>query len=100
MRFCRKKNHKSWTPYTSRLAHEAKARKRLESPRDEEPRRFPAGNLLGVLRWHALDGSVTQCVIRQGRRANGIRIGKTECGWDNLLRRMRAKLSAKKFTYA
>ena len=54
------------------------------------------GTLLGVLRWHGVDGSVTQCVVRQGKRANGIRIKETECGWDTLTRRIRKRLSVKK----
>lgn len=32
MRFSRKRNFRSWTPRTSKLAHEAKARKRMEQP--------------------------------------------------------------------
>lgn len=80
-------------------AHAAKARKRMAGPRPERaPQRIATGILLGVLRWHGADGGVTQCVIRQGRRANAILIGKTECGWDTLLRRLRAKLSVKKST--
>jgi hypothetical protein len=78
-------------------AHAAKARKRMAGPQPErEPARIAPGTLLGTLRWHGVDGSVTQCAIRQGKRANGIRIGATECGWDTLLRRMRSKLSIKK----
>ena len=78
-------------------AHAAKARKRMEGPPpDRGPERVLAGELLGTLRWHGADGSVTQCVIRQGKRANAIRIGTTECGWDKLFRRMRGKLSTRK----
>lgn len=96
MRISRKRTRTTWTKRTSKLAHEAKARKRLAGGHDGEPRRLPAGELLGVLRWHGADGSVTQCVVKQGTRANGIRIGKTECGWDYLVRRIRKKLSTKK----
>ena len=98
MRISRKRTFTTWTKETSRLAHEAKARKRLLLGDDGEPRRVVSGTLLGVLRWHGADGSVTQCVVKQGKRANGIRIGNTECGWDLLLRRVRGKLSTKKVT--
>ena len=97
MRNSRKRTHTTWTKETSRLAHEAKARKRLAN-NDTEPRRIPAGTYLGTLRWHSAEGTVTQCVIKQGTRANRIRIGKTECGWDCLMRRMRGRLSVKKET--
>lgn len=65
-----------------------------------EPHRVQAGTFLGVLRWHGVDGEVTQCVVRQGGRSNGIRIGSTECGWDTLLKRVRKKLSVKKVSIA
>lgn len=68
----------------------------MERGNDGTPRRVQDGTLLGILRWHGIDGTVTQCVVRQGKRANGIRIGKTECGWDFLFRRMRGKLSVRK----
>ena len=63
---------------------------------DAEPARVKAGALLGVLAWHAVGGSVTKCVVRQGNRANGIRIGNTECGWDTLMRRVRGSLATRK----
>lgn len=99
MRFYPKKNYKTWTKETSRLAHEAKAKKRIEFGGDGEPRRLSEGIFLGVLRWHGCDGNITQCVVRQGKRANGIRIGNTECGWDTLVRRIRKKLSVKKVVF-
>jgi hypothetical protein len=95
MRNSRKKNFTSWTKETSRLAHTAKRAKRLamEAP---APRRLKEGQYLGTLRWTALSGEITQCVIRQGTRANQIKIGETVCGWDHLMRRMRKSLSRKK----
>lgn len=83
-----------------KLGVAARARKRLENPPDVEPRRVPAGELLGVLQWHAADGQVRRWVIRQGRRMNGIRVcarGRVvECGWDRLFRALRPKLVAPK----
>lgn len=60
---------------------------------DRPPDRVPAGEFLGALVWQAASGEVIKCVVRQGARANGIRIGKTECGWDFLTRRMRKALA-------
>lgn len=61
---------------------------------------MPAGELLGVLQWHAADGTMRRWTIRQGRRMNGIQVaakGKTtECGWDHLFRTLRKKLSKPK----
>lgn len=78
----------------------ARAKKRLENPPNNEPRRVPAGALLGVLQWHAADGQVRRWVIRQGKRVNGIRVcacGKVvECGWDRLFRALRPKLAVPK----
>jgi hypothetical protein len=63
---------------------------------DRPPDRVQPGEYLGTLRWLAPDGKVTQCVVRQGERANRIRVGRTECGWDFLFRRMRGRLSSAK----
>jgi len=63
---------------------------------DRPPERLPAGQYLGTLRWMDTSGAVTQCVVRQGARANQIRIGQTECGWDYLFKRMRRNLSKPK----
>lgn len=72
----------------------------MENPRGSEPRRVPAGEPLGVLQWHAADGSVRRWEIRQGRRMNGIRVcaqGRSvECGWDRLFRALRPKLAVPK----
>ena len=68
--------------------------------RFDEPRRVPAGELLGVLQWHAADGKVRRWTISQGQRMNGIRVcarGKViECGWDRLFRSLRKKLATPK----
>ena len=42
----RRRNWKHWTPETSRLAHEAKARKRMANPVEREPR---------MIRWNRLE---------------------------------------------
>lgn len=83
-----------------KLGVAARAKKRMENPPDQEPRRVPAGELLGVLQWHAADGIMRRWTIQQGQRMNGIRVqaqGKTvECGWDHLFRSLRKKLSIPK----
>ena len=89
-----------WTPRTSALAHAAKARKRMESPPDYEPRKLDDGEFLGVLQWQAADGSVRRWTIRQGPRANNIRVttkGKeVVCGWDKLMASLRKRLAVPK----
>ena len=103
MKFRRKGQPKtagSWTPEKSAKAHAAKARKRMELPPDDEPRRVPEGQFLGVLQWHAADGTVRRWTIRQGPRANNIKVsakGKVAvCGWDYLLRKLRRGLAVPK----
>ena len=89
-----------WTKRTSALAHAAKARKRMDGPPPDDLRRVPAGELLGVLQWHAQDGRVRRWTIRQGDRMNGIRVEskgqRIECGWDHLLRSLRKRLAVPK----
>ena len=96
----RRKTTGSWTPEKSAKAHAAKAKKRMENTPDQEPRRVPKGELLGVLQWHAGDGKVRRWTIRQGERMNGIQVcaqGKViECGWDRLFRGIRPKLATPK----
>lgn len=102
MRFTVKKGrfHKGNASRLGKLGVAARAKKRMESPRDEDPRRVPAGELLGVLQWHAADGTVRRWTIRQGRRMNSITViaqGKAiDCGWDRLFRFLRKKLSVPK----
>jgi hypothetical protein len=83
-----------------KLGVAARARKRMENPPCAEPRRVPAGELLGVLQWHAADGQVRRWTIKQGKRMNGIQVcakGRMlECGWDRLFRSLRSKLSMPK----
>lgn len=92
--------HKGNASRLGKLGVAARAKKRMENPLDQEPRRLPAGELLGVLQWHAADGTVRRWTIKQGQRMNGIRVtaqGKTvECGWDHLFRSLRKKLSTPK----
>jgi hypothetical protein len=72
----------------------------MEAPRDDEPRRVPEGQFLGVMQWHAADGTVRRWTVRQGPRANNIAVtakGKTAtCGWDYLFRKLRKHLSIPK----
>lgn len=89
-----------WTRESSSLAHAAKARKRMDAPPDDTPRRLPDKELLGVLQWHASDGKVRRWTIRQGPRANNVRViagGKAiVCGWDKLMSSLRKRLSIPK----
>ena len=102
MRFTAKKGRftKANASRLGKLGAAAREKKRLESPREEEPRRVPAGELLGVLQWHAQDGTVRRWTIKQGERMNGIRVEakgqRTECGWDYLFRSLRKKLAMPK----
>lgn len=105
----RPKTRGSWTPERSKLAHAAKARKRIERAAegltDPEPQRVPKGQPLGVLTWHAADGTLRRWIIRQGPRANNIAItARTRLmdsaprvmGWDKLLTSLRKHLSLPK----
>lgn len=90
-----------WTPRTSKLAHEAKARKRMDLGDDGTPRRVIQGTLLGTLQWHGVDGQVKRLVVRQARRSNSIRLDgmDRDIGWDELFRKLRAKLSMRKVIF-
>lgn len=74
----------------------AKERKRLERPPPERgPQKVPAGTLLGVLQWHAADGSMHRIPVRQGARANQIRVPgcRRDHGFDWLCAQLRKKLA-------
>lgn len=71
-----------WTKERSKLAHVAKARKRMASPRDPELVRIPAGEYLGCLQWHGADGEVKRWAITQGVRANNITVQALVAGRD------------------
>lgn len=92
--------HKGNASRLGKLGAEAKARKRMESPRDSEPRRVPDGFHLGCLTWLDSSGSAHRWHITQGPRANNIRViakGRAiVCGWDRLLRVLRRNLSVQK----
>jgi hypothetical protein len=105
----RPKTRGSWTLERSKLAHAAKARKRIERMQcgevDEESQRVPEGKPLGVLTWHAIDGTVRRWVVTQGPRANNIGVtarvaGGDETrrvmGWDKLLSGLRKRLAIPK----
>lgn len=80
-----------------RMGVEVRARKRLESPPEQEMVKIADGVFLGVLQWHAIDGSVRRWRIAQGPRANNLRVAakgkEVICGWDHLFRQMRRHLS-------
>lgn len=76
----------------------------MESPRDPEPRRVPEGELLYTLQIQESSGQVRKWVIKQGNRANNIRViakgREVVCGWDKLMRSLRRNLSAQKRIFA
>lgn len=86
-----------------KLGVEAKARKRMESPPDNEPRKLDDREFLGILQWQDASGQVRRWTIRQGPRANNIRViakGKEiVCGWDRLTAFLRKRLSVPKRNY-
>jgi hypothetical protein len=90
---------------------EAAARERKRQERiatgfvGTEPERIPEGEALGVLTWHAADGTVRRWVITQGPRANNIGVvarvvdGDGErrvMGWDRLMQGLRKRLAIQK----
>ena len=99
----RRRNNGYWTKESSAKAHAAKARKRMECPRDPEPRKLPKGEFLGVLDWRDASGQVRRWTIRQGPRANNIIVeahGKrVVCGWDHLTGSLRKRLCVPKRTF-
>lgn len=99
----------SWTPERSKRAHEAKARLRIDRAESglthSEPQRVPEGQHLGVLTWHAADGTVRSWIINQGPRANNIGVvarllgsdgARRVMGWDKLLSSLRKRLALPK----
>lgn len=85
---------------TSQIMHAAKARKRMEQPPPDEPRRVPEGEHLGCLTWLDSSGSAHRWNIRQGPRANNIQVAAKGrvivCGWDKLMSSLRRNLSIPK----
>lgn len=85
---------------------EQKRQKRIdEGWADTEPRRVPEGHLLGVLTWHAADGTVRRWIIQQGPRSNNITViarvahgdsSTRSMGWDKLLTKLRKHLAVPK----
>lgn len=76
-----------------------------DAPLDQEPQRVPAGHPLGVLTWHATDGTVRRWIITQGPRANNIAIDSRVpgpdapsrvMGWDKFLAGLRKRLAMPK----
>jgi hypothetical protein len=81
----------------------AKERKRMAGPPPErEPAKVPAGAFLGVLQWHAAHGAVHRITVRQGARANQIRVAgcRRDHGFDWLLRKFRAKIATPRRLHA
>lgn len=79
----------------------AKARKRMEGPPpDRGPRKVPADTFLGILQWHAASGDVHRIAVRQGARANQIRVTgcRNDHGFDWLLSGLRRKISIPRHT--
>lgn len=92
--------HKGNASRLGKLGVEAKAKKRMECPRDPEPRRVPDGELLYTIQIQESSGQVRRWVINQGPRANNIRVKakgrEVVCGWDHLMRSLRHNLSIQK----
>ena len=92
----RPKTHGSWTAESSAKAHAAKACKRMAGPPpDCGPQKVPPGTLIGVLQWAAASGDVHRITVRQGARANQIRVAgcKKDHGFDWLLAGLRGKIA-------
>jgi hypothetical protein len=92
-----------------KLGAKAREEKRLQRASggyaELEPQRVPQGQHLGVLTWHAADGTVRRWIVKQGPRSNNIgilpRIFRATpflrfMGWDTFLTGLRAKLSTPK----
>ena len=95
---CRKRNRRSWTPETSRLAHLAKAARRQSQPAPERVGRPQPGRLRHTIRIeNHLDGTGFEIRLLQGERLNQVvaetfgRQSKPH-GLDFLLRKLRARL--------
>ncbi len=67
-------------------------------PPDFGPRKVPAGTFLGVLQWHGVSGEVKRITVRQGARANQIRVAgcRKDHGFDWLLRQLRGRLAVRR----
>lgn len=91
---------KSNASQLGKLGAEANARKRMEQPTPDEPRRVQEGEHLGCLTWLDLSGSAHRWSIKQGPRANNIRVKakgrEVVCGWDKLMSSLRKNLSIPK----
>lgn len=83
-----------------KLGAAERARMRMESPAPDEPRRVPDRELLYTLQIQESSGQVRKWVIRQGPRANNIRVfakgREVVCGWDKLMSSLRKHLSISK----
>jgi hypothetical protein len=74
----------------------AKERKRMAGPPpDRGPEKVPAGDFLMSMQIHFAHGEAKKLVIRQGVRANQIRIDgcRRDHGFDWFVRQLRGKLS-------
>jgi len=91
------RNFRSWTPHTSRLAHEAKARKRIENPPDRIERPEP-GMLLHTIRIEShVSGIGFEVKVKQAKRLNQVILetfGRESkpMGIDCLARNLRKRL--------
>lgn len=105
MRFRRKgrpATRGSWTRESSAKAHAAKARKRMEIAAEPGPVKLRDGEFLGVFQWHDASGQVRRWIIRQGPRANNLRVSskgrEAIAGWDHFFRVLRKHLAAPRRT--
>jgi hypothetical protein len=92
----RKRNFRSWTPETSRLAHAAKARKRMENSSDYIPRPQIGLLLKTIYVTDEIEGKSFEIKIRQAARLNQVtaetfgRVSKP-IGMDKIMRRLRER---------
>lgn len=102
MRFTARKGRftKANASRLGKLGAASRAKKRMESDPPCYMDRVPKDMHLGTLQWHASDGTVRRWTIKQGPRANNIKVqskGKTiVCGWDFMMRKLRKHLSVPK----
>lgn len=98
--FRRGRFHKGNASRLGKLGAEIKARNKIKSPINPEPRRVPDRELLYTLQIQESSGQVRKWIVRQGPRVNNIRVcskgREIVCGWDRLMRSLRKNLSIPK----
>lgn len=69
----------------------------MEREREPEWVKLDDGQMIGVLQWAAVDGTVRRWCVCQGPRANNLRVRakgrEVITGWDGLLASLRRRLA-------